>query len=344
MFASLAVWLNLASLRWINMQHSSRTIGEILAIQILVQQPWQMFNQLMHVGIWALHSLVFFDYSFEVGPVVVFYVFAAGEVAMSALYRKRYGRPRPEVSTALLQLTQIQSQDVQIELNKVDKQPTSITEIELNPAYNEDDMHQVEMSFEQKMPPSPRAKAEPSSEGLSDMAVQAKILSKYTSVNHALQSDTLAPQQEAALKRVKQLFLREDAEPLRSEFITPRKPTAASKQAKDNNVTVLASSRSPRNSSPTRPRSGTLQPNATATPRSGSFEKKLTQNSSQLNSNTTVDKIKRTRQARQEPSASKNINTDAESAADRGLVSPRCSSRSTRGTKKKQAVIKTVDI
>ena len=80
MFASLAVWLNLASLRWINMQHSStsRSIGEILAIQILVQQPWQMFNRLMHVGIWALHSLVFFDYSFEVGPVVVFYVFAAG--------------------------------------------------------------------------------------------------------------------------------------------------------------------------------------------------------------------------------------------------------------------------
>ena len=65
------------------MQHSStsRSIGEILAIQILVQQPWQMFNRLMHVGIWALHSLVFFDYSFEVGPVVVFYVFAAGEVA-----------------------------------------------------------------------------------------------------------------------------------------------------------------------------------------------------------------------------------------------------------------------
>ena len=330
MFASLAVWLNLASLRWINMQHSSRTIGEILAIQILVQQPWQMFNQLMHVGIWALHSLVFFDYSFEVGPVVVFYVFAAGEVAMSALYRKRYGRPRPEVSTALLQLTQIQSQDVKIELNKVDNR------------YNEDDMHQVEMSFEQKMPPSPRAKAEPSSEGLSDMAVQAKILSKYTSVNHALQSDTLAPQQEAALKRVKQLFLREDAEPLRSEFITPRKPTAASKQAKDNNVTVLASSRSPRNSSPTRPRSGTLQPKATASPRSGSFEKKLTQNSSQLNPNTILDKIKRTRQARQEPSTSKNINTDAKSAADRGLVSPRYSSRSTRGTKKTQSVIKTV--
>ena len=235
------------------------------------------------------------------------------------------------------------------------------TEIGLNPAYDEDNMHQVEISFGQKLPQSSRAKAEAkhaevealraeadrvkteaeipestehqsesqnqqpirdsvialeqaglSPGGLSDIALHAKVLSKYTSVNHALQSDTLAPQQEATLKRVpvKQLFLREHAEPLCSEFISPRKPAVANKQAKDDEVTASASSRSPRNSSPTRPsyRSGTLQPKEATR-----SKRKKTKNSSQLNPNSTLDKIKRTRKAGQKRSISKKINTDAKS-------------------------------
>ena len=233
---------------------------------------------------------------------------------MSALYRNRYGRPRPEVSTAVLQLTQIQFQDVKIELSELDNQPTGIAA--------------------QQHPQS-----EPSSEGLSDMAVQVKILSKYTSVNHALQSDSLAPQQEAALKRVKQLFLEEHADPLRSGFTSPRKPAAASKQAKDDEVTALASSRSPGNSSPTRPRSGTLQPKA-ATTRS---KKKKTENSLQLNPNTTLDKIKRTKKVGQKRSTSKNINTEAKSEVDRGLVSP-YSSGLTRGSKREQSTSKVLHL
>ena len=284
----------------------------------------QLYN-LFCILTWLMSVSIFFDHTFSVGAVAL-YVVASVLIALF-----------PAVSKAWYTHASANH------CIKDDQQHGGQPEIEFNPAYDGDNIHQVEILFEQKLPQSPRAKAELSPEGLSDMAVDAKILSKYTSVNHALQSDTLAPRQEAALKRVKQLFLREDAEPLHSEFISPRKPPASSKQAKDDEVTALASSRSPGNSSPTRPRSGTLQPKAAATSRSGSL-KKLTRNSSQLAPNTTVDKIKRTRQARQKPSTPKTISTDANSAADRGLVSPRYSSRPIRGTKKKQLAIKTVDV
>ena len=291
----------------------------------------------------VLSVFIFVDMSFDIGPFASYVVFNSILIPLSFVRPPKWILMCCKIND-FLERTILASEDVSEEGCQDGEETTEEKELDFKIEFNMSSTigcHAINDNDFRQEPPRVESNVNspesPSSEGLSDMVMQTKILSKYSSVSHALQNDTLAPQQEAALKRVQQLFLEEDAEPLRSEFITPRKPAAAGKQAKGEGVKALASSRSHRSSSPTRPRSGSLQPKAAATPRFDSISKgKKTQNRSQLDPNTSLNRIKRTKQARQRPSKPKNINADAKSAADRGLVSPRYSSGSTRGTKEKQ--------
>ena len=340
--ALLGSWLNFCSLVWVShTEQDVQPFGQLLAATVMVQPPITSIQMMVMGLVVVLSVFIFVDMSFDIGPFALYVVFNSILIPLS------FVRP-PKWILMCCKINDFMERTIFEDVSEEGCQDGEETteekdldfEIEFNMsstiachAFKDDDFRQELPRVESNVN-SPES---PSSEGLSDMVMQTKILSKYSSVKHALQNDTLAPQQEAALKRVQQLFLKEHAEPLRSEFITPRKPAAAGKQAKGEVVKALASSRSHRSSSPTRPRSGSLQPKAAATPRFDSISKgKKTQNRSQLDPNTTPDRIKRTRQARQRPSTPKNINADAKSAADCGLVSPRYSSKSARGTKEMQ--------
>ena len=348
LIALFGSWLNFCSLAWVSRAEQDMQFGQLLAATVLVQPPITAV-QFMAMGLVVILSVfIFVDMEFEVGPFVLYVVFNSILIPLSFVRPQKWIIMCCEINNFMERniLAWVQpgggvsgegcqdgeetieekqhgwgKHDIKIELN-----------ISSTMAIKDSDFRQElpRVELDDNSPESlySRANAEPSSVSLSNMVMQTKIMSEYSSVNHALQNDTLAPQQEAALKRVQQLFLKEDAELLRSEVT--RKPAAAGKRAKDEGTKALASSSSPRSSSPTRPRSWSLQPKAAATPRSGSLSKgKKTQNRSQLDPNTTLNRIKRTRQARQRSSTPKNINADAKSAAD--------SSGSTRGTKEKQS-------
>lgn len=57
----LAIWLNLNALRWEN-KHKPVTIGESLAANFFVQQPWTTCFWLTHIGQWTICVCLFIDY------------------------------------------------------------------------------------------------------------------------------------------------------------------------------------------------------------------------------------------------------------------------------------------
>lgn len=59
----VAIWLNLNALRWEN-KHKPVAIGESMAANFFVQQPWTTCFCLSHIGQWTIGIFIFIDYRY----------------------------------------------------------------------------------------------------------------------------------------------------------------------------------------------------------------------------------------------------------------------------------------
>ena len=88
LLAPVAGWLQLCAMDLVERNKSDMFWGQVLASNVLVQVPLSKVSLLARVGMWGGACFVFVDLEFELGPVLVYALFAALEVTVSA-YRWR---------------------------------------------------------------------------------------------------------------------------------------------------------------------------------------------------------------------------------------------------------------
>ena len=100
LIAPVAIWLNLNALRW-ESEHTEASIGEKVAANFFLQQPWSTCAVMAHLGQWGVAFCLFIDYRFEAGPIVFWALFTVAKLAVSQFCTSRQSALRDVKNRAI---------------------------------------------------------------------------------------------------------------------------------------------------------------------------------------------------------------------------------------------------
>ena len=116
--APLYLWLNLCALQWVHNQAESKSFGETLASEILIQQPLSMFNGIGLGLMWVISVVVSFDLQCSLVTIVLFSIFFLSQLVCSVFMKSILHAMGDADTHSSKELQEISVQDPKLELNQ----------------------------------------------------------------------------------------------------------------------------------------------------------------------------------------------------------------------------------